>query len=254
MTGKIEQNRLLLLRKFVNRIRKRFYDTVTDYNFVKKCLLLEIPGYLGLLLVGVIIAFAFGGSDMGPGKYYIWTNYISDLGSIRFTPAPYLYDLAAILGGGLTIPCTFFIERLLVPLPQKPDDYNKTTRLRYRLGSYAFLCSIIGNIGYIGIGIFSEDRNYMDIMHLVTGAMAFGGFIGGAFLWGLIILLYDIKIPKMIGLYGVLGPITFVGLTGAIFLFNPVLIPLFEWLLLFSILIWIILLSLAVNFNKELHI
>ncbi len=253
MAEKLEQSKLLLLRKSINRIRKRFYDTVTNYKFVKRCFLLEIPGFLGLLFLGIIIAYIFGGTEAGPGEYYIWTNYISDLGSIRFTPTPYFYDIPAILGGALTIPLSFYLEKLLVPLPQKPEDYNKTTRLRYRLGSYAFLCSIMGNIGYIGIGIFSEDRDYF-YGHLISGAFAFGGFVLAACLWGLIILLYDTKIPKIIGLYGLIGPITFVGLAGAVILFNPVLIPLFEWLLLFSINLWLILLALAINFKEELHI
>lgn len=238
---------LLSLRIKINRVRKKFHDKVTNYNFVKKCLLMEMAGYFGLIVFGVIIAYTFGGTELPPGHYYIWTNYISDLGGVRFTPMPYLYDLAAILGGVLTIPLTFYMEKLLVPLPQTPEDYNKTTRLRYRLGSYAFLFSLIGNIGYIGIGIFSIDRDYMNVMHLTTGAMAFGGFVAGAFFWGLIILLYDTKIPKLIGLYGLIGPITCVGLAGAIFLFIPILLPLIEWLLLFSIILWLMLLYLEIN-------
>lgn len=249
------RNKLLsFLRIKINRIRKTFYDTVTDYSFVKKCLLIEMAGYLGLIIFGVIIAYVFGGPALAPGNFYIWTNYISDLGGTRFTPMPYLYDLAAIVGGVFTIPLTFYLEKLLAPLPKTPEDYKKTTRLRYRLGSYGFLFSLIGNIGYIGIGIFSIDRDYMGVMHLASGAMAFGGFVVGAIFWGLIIILYNTKIPKLIGLYGFIGPIIFVGLAGAIFIFNPVFLPLIEWLLLFSILLWFLLLFFTLNTNKELQV
>ena len=141
-----------------------------------------------------------------------------------------------------------------MPFPQNPQDYNKITRLRYRLGSYGILCSVIGSIGYIGIGIFSIDRNYMNVMHLVSGAMAFGGFIGGGIFYGLIIVLYETKIPKIIGIYGIFGPVLVVILTAFVFLALSELITLFEWLLLFSIISWTITLTVTINFKVELQI
>ena len=99
-------NKLVILRKKINKVRKRFWDTVTDYDFLKKCMLLVLPGYLALLIIAVIIAYAAGGTIDAPGTYAIHTRWISDLGSYRFTPAPYLYDIAAILAGILTIPFT----------------------------------------------------------------------------------------------------------------------------------------------------
>ncbi len=252
---KTEENKFLILRKVINRIRKRFYDKVTEFNFMKICTLAVIPGYLGILLISVIVAYAFGGTSQGPGTYYIWTNWISDLGSFSYTPAPILYDLAAILAGILTIPFTFYIEKLLIPLPQKPEDYNKITRLRYRLGSYAFLMSIIGNIGYVLVGIFSEDRNTFGIMHGLASVLAFGGFTLGALFYGMIIILYDVKIPKWIGVYGVVGPLFALLLEGALpSIVDPALGPLFEWVLLFAILGWIIPLSLTILMKEELHI
>ncbi len=252
---KNKESKLLKLRKATNRIRKRFYDKVTEFNFVKISILAVIPGYLGLLFVGVIVAYAAGGIAQGPGTYYIWTNWISDLGSFNYTPAPYLYDIAAILAGILTIPFTYYLEKLLVPLPQKPEDYNKITRLRYRIGSYAFLMSIIGNIGYVLVGIFSEDRNTFGIMHGLASGLAFGGFTVGALFCGMIIILYDVKIPKAIGVYGVVGPLFALVLEVALpSLVDPALGPLFEWVLLFSILAWIIPLSFTILMKQELHI
>ncbi|MHA1291694.1 MAG: DUF998 domain-containing protein [Promethearchaeota archaeon] len=246
--------KLIIVRKEINKIRKKFYDKVTDFDFVKKCMLIIIPGYLGLLIIGVIIAYLFGGTVQGPGQYYIWTNWISDLGGSPYTPAPYLYDIAAIIAGILTIPLTFYLEKLLVPLPEKPEEYKQTTRLRYRLGSYAFIFSIIGNLGYIGVGIWSEDRGYMKIgdynlpMHGIMSGLAFGGFTLGAFFLGWIIILYDVKIPKIIGIYGAFGPLL------VLILFGIIGGPLWEWLLLISILAWIIPISLTILANEELHL
>ncbi|MBA7715717.1 hypothetical protein ES703_124771 [subsurface metagenome] len=136
-------------------------------------------------------------------------------------------------------------------MPSKPEEYNKVTRLRYRIASYAFLTSIIGNLAYIGVGIFSEDRDYRISyvgMHGVMSGLAFGGFTLGAFFLGWLIVLYDVKIPKTLGLYGIFGPST------TIILFGIIGGPLWEWLLLFSILAWIIPLSFVIMHNEELHI
>jgi len=240
-------NNLLILRKKINKVRKRFHDTVTDFDFMKKSTLIVIPGYIGLLIICVIVAYFFGGAQQGPGEYFIWTNWISDLGGSPYTPAPWLYDMACIIAGALTIPFTFYLEKLLVPMPQKPEDYKKTTRLRYRIGSFAILFSIIGNLGYILVGIFSEDRDYYS-MHGISSGLAFGGFIFGAFFLGWLIILYNCKIPKIIGIYGVIGPFT----SGILYIIFGG--PFLEWLMLFAILAWIIPLSLAILHNEELHL
>lgn len=232
---------LLDLRRKINAIRKKFHDFVTNFEFVKITLLLVLPGYLGLLIVAVIVAYLTGGTADPPGTYSILTRWISDLGGSPYTAAPYLYDIACILAGTLTIPFTFYLEKLLVPVSPK------TTRLRYRMGSYAFLFSIIGNVGYILVGIFSEDRNFFG-MHMIASGMAFGGFQIGAFFTGWIILLYATKIPKWIGAIGVLAP------PGGAIVYGIIGGPFMEWMMLFLILLWIIPLSLYILHDEELHI
>ncbi|MHA2269537.1 MAG: hypothetical protein ACXAB8_17200, partial [Promethearchaeota archaeon] len=63
-------------------------------------------GYISLLAIGVIVA-AF----LDPDGYTIWDNWISDLGSIDHTPTPFLYDIACIIAGSMTIPLTFYMEK-----------------------------------------------------------------------------------------------------------------------------------------------
>ncbi|HEY0088148.1 MAG TPA: DUF998 domain-containing protein, partial [Candidatus Lokiarchaeia archaeon] len=189
--------------------------------------------YIALLVIAVIIAFLFG-----PESFNIWLHNISDLGSIRYSPAPYLYDLAGIIAGIFTIPFSFYMEKILAPIPEK-KDISSFSRLRFRLGSYAFLFSIIGNIGYIMVGIFSEDRNYFGL-HNISSVLAFAGFVLGAFFMGWLIVLYDTKIPKIIGIYGILGPFS-MSLVYLVVLFNFIqLEPFFEWILLFAVLGWLI--------------
>ena len=229
----------MAIRDKINNIRKKFYNRVTDYKFARICTMTVLLLYLPLIIIGVIIAALFG-----PDGYTIWTHWISDLGGIQHTPAPYLYDLAAITAGALTIPLTFYTEKLLAPMPQSTRECQYTSRLRLRLGSYAFFFSIIGNLGYIGVGIFSEDRNYFSL-HNITSSLAFGGFSLGAFFMGLLIVLYNTKIPKLIGIYGVFGPL----ITIIVFLYTGN--PLWEWILLISILIWVIPLALTVFHKQE---
>ena len=234
----------MTIRQKIHEWRKKFHEKITDFALVKTSILAVIPGYLGLVLLGVIIAFLFGGTAQGPGEYYIWTNWISDLGGSPFTPAPYLYDIACILAGVLTLPFTFYLETKFAPMPKDPEDLKNCSRLRYRLASYAFLFSLIGKLGYIGVGIFSEDRNYLSL-HPITSTLAFAGFTLGAFFLGFMILLYIKNIPNWVGIYGVFGPLT------TIIVYVLYSTPLMEWLLLFSILAWIIPLSLYVIKNEE---
>ena len=153
----------------------------------------------------------------------------------------------------MTIPLTFYMEKLLAPLPKRIQlkDHHYS-RLRFRLSSYAFLFSIIGNLGYIGVGIFSADRNYkfLEVFgegpHGIMSYLAFGGFTFGAFFMGWLIVLYDTKISKILGVYGIFGPL----IIAIVNLIEST--PLLEWLLLFSILIWIIPLSLTILLNPDL--
>ncbi len=226
------------LREKINNLRKCLFDRVINYKVVRISTTAVILIYIPLIIIGIIVA-----AYLDPDGYSILTNWISDLGGSPHTPAPYLYDIACIVAGTLTIPFAFYIENLLAPLPKREGPQIHYSRMRFRLVSSAFLFSLIGSIGYIGVGIFSEDRNFYNL-HSITSSLAFGGFTLGAFFMGWTIVLYDTKIPKLVGLYGIVGPLTI------IIIFLLISNPLWEWLLLFSILAWIIPLSLIV-FNKE---
>lgn len=226
------------LREKINNLRKLLFDRLINYKMVRISTTAVILIYIPLIIIGIIVA-----AYLDPDGYSIFTNWISDLGGSPHTPAPYLYDIACIVAGTLTIPLTFYMENLLAPLPKRQGSQIHYSRMRFRLVSSAFLFNLIGNIGYIGVGIFSENRDYFNF-HTITSSLAFGGFTFGAFFMGWVIVLYDTKIPKLLGIYGIVGPIT------TIIIFLLISNPLWEWLLLFSILAWIIPLSLIV-FKKE---
>ena len=237
----------MTVRQSINNARAKFYNIVTNYNFVKFSAMIVMVGYIGLLIIGVIVA-----ALLDPEGYTIWDNWISDLGSINHTPVPFLYDIACIVAGCMTIPLTFYMENLLAPFPKRTElNQQHYSRLRFRLSSYAFIFSIIGNLGYIGVGIFSADRDFefLSVLgqgpHGIMSYLAFGGFTLGAFFMGWLIVLYNTKIPKILGIYGILGPLT----VAIINLIDST--PFLEWLLLFSILVWIIPLSLILFMKEE---
>lgn len=239
----------MTIRESINKFRAKLYDFATNFKVVKISAMCVMFGYILLLIIGVIIAMVFD-----PDRYTIYNNWISDLGSINDTPAPYLYDIACIIAGTMTIPFTFYMEKLLAPLPKRTKLREQNySRLRFRLSSFAFLFSIIGNFAYIGVGIFSADRDYdfLSVLgmgpHGLMSYLAFGGFTFAAFFMGWLIVLYDTKIPKTLGIYGIFGPLIIAILN----LIDST--PLLEWMLLFSILIWIIPLSLIVLTKPDLR-
>ena len=238
----------MTVRESINEIRAKLYNFATKFNVVKLSAMIVMVGYILLLIIGVIIA-----AVLDPDGYTIWDNWISDLGSSNHTPAPFLYDIACIIAGSMTIPLTYYMEKLLAPLPKRNElKEHHYSRLRFRLSSFAFFFSLIGNFGYIGVGIFSADRDYDALRvlgqgpHGIMSYLAFGGFTFGAFFMGWLIVLYNTKIPKILGIYGIFGPliVTILNLIDST--------PLLEWMLLFSILVWIIPITLIVLMKNEL--
>ena len=212
--------------------KNKAYEALTDYRNVKICLYFVLGVYLSLLLIGVILAIFTAPDQQG---YTIWTQWISDLGSYRHTGFPFLYDIACAVAGVFTIPFTFYLEKVLAP-------EDSSSRMRIRLASFGWLIGLIGSIGYVFVGIFSEDRAIEVAalgtnLHGLFSGVAFGGFTLSAIFFGLIIVCYDTDVPKALGVYGIIGP-------AIVMILNIFGTPLLEWMLLFSILAWIIPLSL----------
>ncbi|GAH77740.1 unnamed protein product, partial [marine sediment metagenome] len=59
--------------------------------------------------MGVLIAYFFG-----PESYNIIDNYISDLGSIRYTPAPFVLDAITMTTACFLVTVFFYITKIIV--------------------------------------------------------------------------------------------------------------------------------------------
>jgi len=99
---------------------------------------------------------------------------------------------------------------------------------------FMFCFPLINNLPYF-FGI------YEDTPHAPTALILFLVFFMG---W--LIVLYNTRIPKILGIYGICGPLT----VAIINLIDST--PFLEWLLLFSILAWIIPLALIMLMKTEL--
>jgi len=213
---------------------KNIYNTLTKPKIVKISIYISLLTFLPGILIGLIIAINFG--SLG---YSIWYNWISDLGSIAFTPAPFILDLTCIISAIFIVPLILNLTRLYSSHQNHKLDNSKKEYyiiLFRRIFGYigvGFL--FMGVIGMFFVGIFSLDFNPFDL-HYYFSVSAFGGFAVGAFFTGLAIVLRKRIFPKTVGYFMILGPST----ASIIFLICPA--PLtqqfLEWILLFSSLAW----------------
>jgi hypothetical protein len=213
---------------------KSIYDTLTKPKVVKFSIYISLLTFLPGLILGIIVAINFG--TLG---YNLWFNWISDLGSLLYTPAPFILDLTCILSAIFIVPLILNLSRLYSSHQNHKLDNSKKEHyiiLFRRIFGYIGVASLlIGVIGMFFVGVFSLDRSPFDL-HFYFSTSAFGGFAVGAFFTGLAIVLRKRIFPKTVGYFMIFGPST----ASIIFIICPA--PLtrqfLEWILMFSSLAW----------------
>ncbi|MBD3215677.1 MAG: hypothetical protein GF311_23905 [Candidatus Lokiarchaeota archaeon] len=213
----------------------QLYMFLTNPKLVKSCMYATLLIFLPALLIGVIIAYFFG-----PESYNIWDNYISDLGSLNYTPAPLLLDISAMLTSILFIPIFIYFSTLLFKDYQEyPGFFGKTYRFITKILSLIGLFFLfLASLGFFGIGLFSEDRTTELGLHLQFSVLVFGAFGLASIYNGLVIMLKDTIFHTILGLFMFFSTPAM----GILFIANPPTIsqPFLEWMILFSIMLWII--------------
>ncbi|MFX1572177.1 MAG: hypothetical protein ACFFB0_05475 [Promethearchaeota archaeon] len=213
---------------------KYIYNKLTEPKVVKISIYITLLTFLPGLIFGLIIAKIYG-----PMEYSLWYNWISDLGSTRYTPAPFILDVTCILSAIFIIPLILNLSRLYSSHQNLRLDNSKkehyTVLFRRIFGYIGVVCLFFGVIGMFFVGVFSLDRSPFDI-HYYFSTSAFGGFAFGAFFTGLAIVLRRRIFPKTIGYFMIIGPST----ATIMFLIAPA--PLtrqfLEWIMMFSSLGW----------------
>ena len=218
----------------VKRNSKKFYDKVTEPRIVKISIYISLLTFLPGIILGLIIAINFGSLP-----YSLWINYISDLGSLKYTPAPFILDVTCTLSAIFIVPLILNLSRLYSSNMVDNVDNSKRTyyinKFRRTFGYLGVIFLFVGVFGMFFVGIFSLDRSPLNA-HYYFSTLAFGGFAFGAFFTGLAIVLKKKLFPKAIGYFMILGPST----ASIIFLVcpEPLTRQFLEWLMLFSALAW----------------
>jgi hypothetical membrane protein len=211
---------------------------ITQTKLVRFSVIINLIIFLPGLILCVIIAILYG-----PHGYSIRDNYISDLGSLNFTPVPLLFDSILMSGAILILPAFFYNSKYLTSGARK-IIFNREEKLSRRI-LYIFIYVnaiigliflLIGSIGMFGIGIFSEDR--IIELHFIFSVLVFVGLIFGSLFVGIAIVLRKAICPRFLGFYMIIGPY----LAGYLFLNPPFMAPkpFLEWVMLFSFQIWLI--------------
>ena len=224
-------------------------------NIVKICIILAILFFIPGLLISIILAFSFGGTLIGPMQYNLWDNYISDLGSVRFSPTPFILDSIAMITSILLIPILLYISEYLKAAPVRPNK-KQTTNLKVSENLAKFFL-FVGDIGLFGIGLFSEDRNFPPIrFHEIFSVVVWGGFALAALFIGIISLYKKTFFSQMLAIFMIFGP-SIVSIIYTLGYINEWSFHIFfEWLMLFFIFIWLIFycLNLIKQLNSEMEI
>jgi len=218
------------------KMRRRFksiYDKLTEPRIVKFSIYISLITFFPGLIIGIVVAMNFG-----PIGYSLWYNYISDLGSIVYTPAPFILDLTVIITSIFILPLILNMSRLYSEDPS--DNIDNSKKIHYinlfrRIFGYSGIVSLIlGILGMFNVGIFSLDRS--PLIHLVFAALTFTGFAFGSFFTGLAIVMKKKIFPRTIGFFMVFGP----PVASILYIINPQ--PLtrefLEWIMTFMALIW----------------
>lgn len=205
-------------------------------GLVKACMAIFPPG----IVVAVSLAYAFGGTQQGPGEYNLVNNFISDLGSARYTPAPFVLDATSMGTSVLLVPVFFSTHAVATGLVRSSGDENaRSSALRACWAGLAGL--LVGCVGLFGIGLFSEDRDVAGL-HYAFSVVVFVGFAVGSCAYGLATLLVPTYLPRHLGVVMLLAPPASVVAFGVnSFLFDAAIPePLLEWLMLLCIFWWIL--------------
>ena len=202
---------------------RSFIEKLTTPKIVKISTIAALIVAFSCLIIGYIIA------QFGPYGYNMFDNYISDMGSRRYTPFPYMRTISNLISSPLFFPLTFYMKKKLLPksqvLPKK----------RQILGKLGFIGMLMIFIGMIFTGIITEDVNVQ--IHTYLAIFAILGGVLATITYGILITRYPSQVPKKVGIYmtlcmPIIAILAIIGYPSRIF---------YEWILLFTLYSWIIL-------------
>lgn len=233
-----------------------FYDFLTSPKTAKWCIIILLLTFIPMIIIGLLVA-QLPGLDEKAGPFYnIFVNYISDLGSLRYTPIPKFLDDACMLAGVLFIPCILYIRKLVVSASKGTEESGEKSMGMFILGNLAVFLMLIGAIGMFLLGFFSEDVGIMVSyngfpvnLHEFFTYVLFPFLSFAAIPVGILCLAYS---SRMLKLFNLEWPRVLLILVGIYLLIVPQMMcaffvleffpsaPFWEWMYMFSTMAWII--------------
>ena len=227
------------------KIGNKIYEILTNLRVVKYSTIIAFITFITCTTLGYIVAqFDPPGPGLDPVGYNIIDSYLSDMGSIDHTPWPYFPVIGNIISSFLLIPTVLYMHSLLAPVSKRAQNVSKP---RIIIGIIGAIWMLIGLVGRLGLGIFTEDVSMR--IHWYCTVLEFAGLTFGGIFFGIIITYYDTLLPKFLGVYMIFVPTTL-----AIIAFGQGLQPLEEWILTFSIIAYLFIGGIIVlkHINNEL--
>jgi hypothetical membrane protein len=172
-----------------------------------------------------------------------YSPLIDNVSNLGYGPAKSLFSIAFVVGGSMEIPFYIYLEREL-------SNINESVR-RLATGMSLITCVCIALVGII------PDETYIQIFRIFHDVVAFFSFIGSAIYIGLFSILMYLGSRKSI--YPRLNFRKFHPILGFIIVIVLIvllitLLPIIEWTLTISILIWIFITAIYVFTSKSIHI
>jgi len=233
---------------FLSKIHK-LVEKLTKPQLINICIELSFIIFLSGLIIGYIIAaFATG--------YNMWDNYISDLGSIRYTPAPFILDIIAMTTSVLLFPVLVYFSWSLYQATKKEAEgkwkaFYIVMKIFIIIG---FILLVSAAVGFFGIGLFSEDRTTALGLHYFFSVVVFGSFGFSSIFNGIVVLFqnrnFELIYHRIIGVC-----MLFINVPVSIlFIVLPPLVSIhfMEWMMLFSVFTWIMPTSIAIKKNLDI--
>ena len=248
------------VKEKVSEKKNQLYKYLINPKVTRRNIIFVAIFFPIMLIIGYIVAFSLGGSEIPPGAYNIIDNYISDMGSHRYTPIPKFLDDSVMITAVLLVPPSFYIKHIIDLKSEQLESLN----VPKWYSTLVLIMMLIGVFGIFSSGFISEDvaislysvtTSAFDL-HDILSTIQFIGLASAGLMIGIVLVRYPQGILEL-GAYENKSKIIPI-LLGLIMIFlTPILTilyligfppssPFWEWMLFFSLFGWILAIGIIV--------
>ncbi len=95
------------LKDKLSEKKKLLYNYLINPKVTRRNIIFITIFFPTMIIIGMLVAVF-----LGPGNYNIIDNYISDMGSHRYTPIPKFLDDSVMITAVLLVPPCFYIKHV----------------------------------------------------------------------------------------------------------------------------------------------